>query len=82
VPPLHLFTMFKDTKFEFIFTPNNRAQSHMLLQTVDLLIKAFNASSRSREVRMRGVRYHIAFRIGSSTHWLPPIISLYEQLHC
>jgi Bardet-Biedl syndrome 5 protein len=54
VPPLHIFAMFKDTKFEFIFTPASRAQSHMLLQTVELLVRAFTATSRVREVRMRG----------------------------
>lgn len=54
VPPLHLFTTFKGTKFEFVFTPLTRAQSHLLLQTADLLLRSFNASARFREVRMRG----------------------------
>lgn len=55
VPPLHVLAHFKTTKFEFIFTPRTRAKSHELLQTVDLLVREFNASLKYREVRMRGV---------------------------
>lgn len=53
VPPLHVLSHFKTTKFEFIFTPRSRAKSHELLQTVDLLIREFNATQKVREVRMR-----------------------------
>lgn len=56
VPPLHVLSHFKTTKFEFIFTPRSRAKSHELLQTVDLLIREFNATQKVREVRMRGSR--------------------------
>ena len=60
VPPLHIFTVFKDTRFEFIFTPVTRTHSHMLLQTVELLTRAFTATSRVREVRMRGAHHNSA----------------------
>lgn len=55
VPPLHMLAVHKTTKFEFIFTPLTRAKSHELLQTVDVLMREFNASTKYREVRMRGV---------------------------
>lgn len=55
VPPLHILSHFKTTKFEFVFTPRTRAKSHELLQTVDLLIREFNATQKVREVRMRGL---------------------------
>lgn len=50
-----MLSMHKTTKFEFIFTPLTRAKSHELLQTVDVLIREFNATTKYREVRMRGV---------------------------
>ena len=57
VPPLHMLAVHKSTKFEFIFTPVTRAKSHELLQTVEVLMREFNASTKYREVRMRGVLF-------------------------
>lgn len=49
-----MLAMYKTTKFEFIFTPLTKAKSHELLQTVDLLMRDFQATAKYREVRMRG----------------------------
>lgn len=56
IPPLHMLTSHKGTKFEFVFTPRTKGHSHMLLQTVELLTRAFQASRRHREIVMRGAR--------------------------